>query len=262
MFVDSHCHLDCIKLDEFDNDYGTMLRQCADAGVEHMLCVSIDFSKFPVMMAQTEPYAQVSVSAGVHPMADPASAVDEATLRQYASHDRVVAIGETGLDYYYHQGDHEWQRQRFRMHLQIARELGKPVIVHTRDAGRDTLDILAAENARQCGGVIHCFTETMEFAESAMDMGLMISFSGIITFNNADMLRRVAKQVPDEYLLIETDSPYLAPVPHRGRQNYPANVRRVAQTLAEIRGVSLEHIARLTRDNYYRTFGLPEQCAN
>jgi TatD DNase family protein len=256
MFVDSHCHLDCIKLDEFNGDYGEMLRQAADAGVEHMLCVSIDFEKFPAMLAQAEPFSQISVSAGVHPMADRANEIDEASLRRYACHDRVVAIGETGLDYYYHKGDREWQQQRFRTHLRIAREFGKPVIVHTRDAGEDTLEILAEENARQCGGVIHCFTETMDFAERAMDMGLMISFSGIITFNNADALRQVARQVPDEFLLIETDSPYLAPAPHRGKQNYPAYVRRVAEKLAEIRDVPVEHIAQLTRDNFYRTFRL------
>ena len=256
MLVDSHCHLDCIKLDEFDNDYTVMLRQCADAGVEHMLCVSIDFEKFPAMLTQAEPFAQISISAGVHPMADRANEIDEASLLNYASHDRVVAIGETGLDYYYHKGDREWQRDRFRTHLRIARELGKPVIVHTRDAGRDTLDILAEENVPQCGGVIHCFTETMEFAERAMDMGLMISFSGIITFNNADVLRQVARRVPDEYLLIETDSPYLAPTPYRGKQNYPAYVRCVAEKLAEIRGASVEHVAQITRDNFYRTFRL------
>jgi TatD DNase family protein len=256
MFVDSHCHLDCIRLDEFDNDYSAMLRQCADAGVEHMLCVSIDFEKFPAMLAQAEPFAQISVSAGVHPMAERANAIDEVSLLRYAAHDRVVAIGETGLDYYYHKGDRGWQQQRFRTHLRIARELGKPVIVHTRDAGQDTLEILAEENVQQCGGVIHCFTETMDFARRAMELGLMISFSGIITFNNAEALRQVARQVPDECLLIETDSPYLTPAPYRGKQNYPAYVRRVAEKLAEIRGVSVEHIAQLTRENFYRTFRL------
>ena len=256
MFVDSHCHLDCIKLDEFGDDYSAMLRRCADAGVEHMLCVSIDFEKFPAMLAQAEPFAQISVSAGVHPMADRANEIDAASLLRYASHDRVVAIGETGLDYYYHPGNREWQQQRFRTHLRVARELGKPVIVHTRDAGQDTLDILAEENVQQCGGVIHCFTETREFAERAMAMGLLISFSGIITFDNAEALRQVARRVPDEYLLIETDSPYLAPAPYRGKQNYPAYVRRVAEKLAEIRGVPVERIAQLTRDNFYRTFRL------
>lgn len=254
MFVDSHCHLDCIKLDEFGNDFGTMLGMCDRAGVEHMLCVSIDFDNYPTMLEQVEPFAQISVSAGVHPMADRGNDVDIDSLLRNASHHRVVAIGETGLDYYYHKGDREWQQQRFRTHLRCALELDKPVIVHTRDASQDTLAILDEENAQRCGGVIHCFTESMDFAERAIDMGFMISFSGIITFNNADALRQVARRVPDEFLLIETDAPYLAPAPYRGKQNYPAYVVRVAETLAEIRGTAVEHIAQQTSENFYRTF--------
>ena len=254
MFVDSHCHLDCIKLDEFDNDYDVLIQRCLDADIEHMLCVSIDMHRYPGMLEQARHFPQVSVSAGVHPMADQAEDVDAETLKTVAGDDKVIAIGETGLDYYYNKGDKEWQHQRFRTHIQCAVELNKPVIVHTRDAGTDTLDILRQENAERCGGVIHCFTETMAFAEKALEMDFMISFSGIVTFRNADALREVASRVPDSHLLIETDSPYLAPAPHRGRQNYPGYVRQVAEKLAEVRGTTVEHIAEITRDNFYRLF--------
>ena len=169
----------------------------------------------------------------------------------------MVAIGETGLDYYYHKDDPRWQQQRFREHIQVARELSKPVIVHTRDAGEDTLEILKQENADSCGGVIHCFTETQAFADKALELGFMISFSGIITFRNADRLRAVARTIPDNQLLIETDSPYLAPVPYRGKQNQPAFVRYVAETLAKLRNTSVEHITEITAANFNRLFRLP-----
>jgi TatD DNase family protein len=254
LFVDSHCHLDCIKLDEFDGDYKVLIQRCLEAGVEHMLCVSIDMHKYPHMLEQAANYPQISVSAGVHPMAEQAEDVDTEALIGIAGNEKVVAIGETGLDYYYNKGGKEWQQQRFRTHIQCAVELGKPVIVHTRDAGKDTLDILREENAEKCGGVIHCFTETMDFAEKALELGFMISFSGIITFRNADALREVARQVPDDRLLIETDSPYLAPAPFRGKQNYPAHVKHVAQKLADIRNTSIEHIAEISKHNFYRLF--------
>jgi TatD DNase family protein len=254
LFVDSHCHLDCIKLDEFDDDYDVLIQRCLDAGVEHMLCVSIDMHKYPQMLRQAQAYPQISVSAGVHPMANQAEDVDADTLKAVASNDKVVAIGETGLDYYYNKDDRVAQQVRFRTHIQCATDLSKPVIVHTRDAGKDTLDILQQEGATQCGGVIHCFTETMAFAEQALALDFMISFSGIITFRNAVALREVARQVPDANLLIETDSPYLAPAPNRGKQNYPANVKHVAQKLADIRNTSIEHIAEVSKANFYRVF--------
>ena len=254
MFVDSHCHLDCIDLEEFENDYDTLVKRCLDSDIEHMLCVSIDMKQYPAMFEHASKYPEISVSVGVHPMADEADAIEAEQLKKLGSEKKVVAIGETGLDYYYHKGDTQWQQDRFRMHVQCAVELNKPVIVHTRDAGKDTLDILKQENAPKCGGVIHCFTETMDFAEKALDMDFMISFSGIVTFRNADALREVAKHVPDENLLIETDSPYLAPVPHRGKQNYPAYVRHVAEKLAEVRNTSVEHIAEVSKNNFYRVF--------
>jgi len=254
VLVDSHCHLDCIDLNEFDNDFAKLIEQTTSAGVEHMLCVSINLKKYPGMLDMVRTYPNISVSAGMHPMADEDEAFSIETLTALAADEKVVAIGETGLDYYYHKGDPQWQQDRFRAHMQVANAVNKPVIIHTRDAGDDTLEILRQENASRCGGVIHCFTETQDFANQAMDLGLMISFSGIVTFKNAADLREVARSVPDDYLLIETDSPYLAPMPHRGRQNQPAYVRHVAETLADIRGSSVEHIAEVTADNFYRLF--------
>ena len=219
-----------------------------------MLCVSIDLEKYSNMLALVADYPQISVSVGVHPMAELGTPINTDHLKSLATNSKVVALGETGLDYYYHKGDTQEQQERFRTHIQIANDLNKPIIVHTRDAGHDTLEILRSENAEKCSGVIHCFTETMAFAEKAMELGFMISFSGITTFKTADALREVAMNVPDDKLLIETDSPYLAPVPHRGKQNWPALVKHVAETLAEVRGTSVEHIAKISKENYYRLF--------
>jgi len=165
VLVDSHCHLDCIDLTEFDNNFDTLIQQTLEAGVEHMLCVSINLQKYPQMLEKVRPYPTISVSAGMHPMADETDDFSVEYLTELASDKKVVAIGETGLDYYYHKGDPQWQQQRFRAHIQVANQLDKPVIVHTRDAGDDTLDILRQENAGRCGGVIHCFTETQAFAD-------------------------------------------------------------------------------------------------
>lgn len=256
MLVDSHCHLDCIDLSEFDNKFDNLIQRTYQAGIEHMLCVSIDLKRYPDMLEKVRAYPAISVSAGMHPMADETDEFSIDYLTQLAADDKVVAIGETGLDYYYHKGDTHWQQERFRAHIQVANELNKPVIIHTRDAANDTLNILREENAEQCSGVIHCFTESQQFAEQAMDLGFMISISGIVTFKNADALRDIAKTIPDDRLLIETDSPYLAPIPHRGKQNQPAYVSHVAETLAEIRNTSVEHIAEISRNNFYRLFNV------
>lgn len=208
------------------------------------------------MMEKVRDYPNISVSAGLHPMADESDDFSIEFLTELAKDEKVVAIGETGLDYYYHKDNPEWQRQRFRDHVQVANELNKPLIIHTRDAGDDTLEILRQGNAEKCRGVIHCFTETQDFANKALELDFMISISGIVTFRNADALREVAKSIPDDCLLIETDSPYLAPIPHRGKQNQPAYVQHVAEALAEIRNTSVEHIAEVSRNNFYQLFNL------
>jgi len=254
VLVDSHCHLDCIDLTDFDNSFDQLIQHTHESGVEHMLCVSINLKKYPDMLEKVRAYPNISVSAGLHPMADESDAFSIEDLSGLAQDEKVVAIGETGLDYYYHKDNPRWQQDRFRAHIQVANQVDKPIIVHTRDAGEDTLKILREENAGSCGGVIHCFTETQDFADEAMAMGLMISISGIVTFRNADALREIAKTIPDDRLLIETDSPYLAPIPHRGKQNQPAYVQHVAETLAEIRNTSVEAIAEISRDNFYRLF--------
>ncbi len=256
MLVDSHCHLDCIDLSDFDNNFDKLVQYTFNSGVEHMLCVSINLEKYPAMLEKVKDYAFISVSAGLHPMADESDEFSVEYLTELSQHEKVVAIGETGLDYYYHKDDPQWQQDRFRAHMQVANKVNKPVIIHTRDAGNDTLKILEQENVENCGGVIHCFTETQNFANRAMEMGLMISISGIVTFKNASALREIAKSIPDDFLLIETDSPYLAPIPHRGKQNQPAFVRHVAETLAEIRNTSVEAIAEISRNNFYRLFNL------
>ena len=261
MFIDSHCHLDCIDLEPFDNDFDNLVRQSREAGVSHMLCVSINMKSYPAMLEHVRPYDDISVSVGMHPMADEDENFNDKLLLELARDAKVVAIGETGLDYYYHKDEKDWQLSQFRTHVQVANEVGKPVIIHTRDAGEDTLRVLREEHASRCGGVIHCFTETQEFAEQALDLGFMISFSGIVTFNNADRLRAVARSVPDDRILIETDAPYLAPVPHRGKQNQPAYVKQVAEVIAEVRQTSFEHIAEISRDNFYRLFKTAERTA-
>lgn len=259
MLVDSHCHLDCIDLKEFDDNFDALIQQTFESGIDHMLCVAINLDSYPKMLENVRPYPNISVSAGMHPMADESDVFTTEYLTELASDEKVVAIGETGLDYYYLKGDPKWQQQRFRAHIQVANELDKPVIIHTRDAGDDTIDILTQEGAENCSGVIHCFTETQAFAERALELGFMISFSGIVTFKNAAALRAIAKTIPDDRLLIETDAPYLAPVPHRGKQNQPAFVQHVAATLAEIRETSVEHIAEVSRDNFYRLFKTARQ---
>jgi len=254
VFIDSHCHLDCIDLSDFDNSFDKLIQHTHEAGVEHMLCVSINLKTYPEMLEKVRDYPGISVSAGLHPMADESDEFSTDYLTRLAKDDKVVAIGETGLDYYYHKDNPQWQQDRFRAHIQVANEVNKPLIIHTRDAGDDTLKILQQENAGSCGGVIHCFTETQDFANRALELGFMISISGIVTFRNADALREIAKTIPDDRLLIETDSPYLSPVPHRGKQNQPAFVQHVAETLAEIRNTSVETIAELSRNNFYRLF--------
>lgn len=258
MFIDSHCHLDCIDLKDFDQDFHRLMDTIRHNRVERMLCVSINLKRYPEMRALAEAYQNVDFSVGVHPSDARDNPAVEPQLMELAGDRRVVAVGETGLDYYYGKDSKQEQQQSFRMHMRVANALKKPVIVHTRDAQQDTLDILTQEQVTECGGVLHCFTESWEMAKQALDLGMSISFSGIVTFRNAEALREVARQVPDDRLLIETDAPYLAPVPHRGKQNHPGWVVHVAECLAEVRQTSLESIAELSSHNYQRLFNHSE----
>jgi len=252
MLVDSHCHLDmlCPQQQSIED----VLEQAAQQDIEHMLCVSVSLERFQPMLDLIAPYAQVSASVGVHPDGTDVQEPDVATLVELAQNERVVAIGETGLDYFRIEGDVEWQRERFRRHIRAAREACKPLIVHTRAAREDTLAILREERASEAGGVLHCFTEDWDMARAAMDMNFHISFSGIVTFKNALELKEVARKVPADRILVETDAPYLAPVPKRGKTNQPAFVRYTAEYLAELRGETLEQLAAGTTENFYRLF--------
>lgn len=222
--------------------------------VTHALCVSVDLETLPQVLAIAERFPNVFASVGVHPDHQGVEEPDVARLVELAAHPRVVAIGETGLDYYRLEGDLEWQRARFRNHIRAANYTGKPLIVHTRAAAEDTLRIMREEAADRVGGVMHCFTETQAVADAALEMNFLISFSGIVTFKNAQALKDVARKVPLDRMLIETDSPYLAPVPNRGKTNQPAFVRHVAEEIGRLKGVSLEAVGKATSDNFFRLF--------
>jgi len=252
--VDSHCHLDRLDLTVLGGDLNQALAAAREQGVDHLLCVCIDLDNFPVVADLAHRYPQVYASAGVHPNERDTREPEVAELTALVAQTKVVAIGETGLDYFHGKGDLEWQRQRFRRHIRAARESAKPLIIHTRDAQEDTLRILTEERAAEVGGVMHCFTEDWSMAERALEMGFYISFSGIVTFRNAEALREVARRVPLERILVETDSPYLAPVPFRGKSNQPAYVRYVAEQIATLRALPFEEIARVTTENFFRLF--------
>ena len=249
--TDSHCHL---NFELLRNNLPQVLQNARDNGVGHMLCIGVTLEKFPEVIALARDYPNIFASVGVHP--DEKAGCDPTVeqLVALAQDPRVVGIGETGLDYFRLKGDLRWQQERFRRHIRAARLINKPLIVHTREAAADTLQILREEGADQVGGVMHCFTESWETARTALDLGFHISFSGIVTFRNADALRAVAIQVPADRLLIETDAPYLAPVPYRGKTNEPALVRYVAEQIAHLRGVSVAEIAAITTENFFRLF--------
>ena len=257
MFVDSHCHLD---FPELAADLPAKLAAMRAASVTHALCISVDLPDWPRVHALATDHANLYATAGAHPDYPDTVEPDVATLVGLAALPKVVAIGETGLDYYRLEGDLAWQRERFRTHIRAAREAGKPLVVHTRSAADDTLAILRDERAHEVGGVMHCFTESWDVASAAMDLGFHISFSGIVSFRNAATLHDVARRVPLERMLIETDSPYLAPVPHRGRTNEPAWVVHVAEAIARLRGVEVAAIARATSSNFFRLFRIPSDA--
>ncbi len=258
MFIDSHCHID---FPELSGRLPDILRKMEENQVSHALCVSVTIPEFPQVLALAEAHPNIYASVGVHPDYEDTEEPDVDTLVRLAAHPRIVAIGETGLDYYRLSGDLEWQRQRFRTHIRASRASGKPLIIHTRSASEDTLRILREEKAGTSdggvAGVMHCFTESLQVAEGAMAMGFYISFSGIVTFKSAKELQAVARAVPLERMLIETDSPYLAPVPMRGKTNEPGFVRHVAEFLADLKGVPLQTLAEATSHNFRTLFGVP-----
>lgn len=255
MFIDSHCHLDRLDLKPYGNDFGRFMRETEAAGISHMLCVAINMELYPAMRQLVDPYSSISVSVGVHPNETDGEEPDDARLLALAQDSRVVAVGETGLDYYRGEGDLSWQHERFRRHIRVARQVGKPLIIHTRMAQADTLRLLKEEGADAVGGAMHCFTEDWDTACQALDLGFYISFSGIVTFASAAQIQDVAKRVPENRYMIETDSPYLAPTPYRGKPNYPAYVRRVAEFVGDLRGIPTEEVARQSGENYRRLFG-------
>ncbi len=252
MFVDSHCHLD---FPELQRDMAAVLQQMQSNQVTHALTISTTLTTFPRVRAVAEAYGHIYASAGVHPdeQVDDHEATVEELLR-LADHTKVVAIGETGLDYFRLSEPLDWQRERFRIHIRAAKQCAKPLVIHTRESAEDTLRIMQEEGAAEVGGVMHCFTENADVAQRAMEMNFYISFSGIVTFKNARALKEVAKQVPLARMLIETDSPYLAPVPYRGKTNQPSYVKHVAEEIAQLKEVSVEEVGRVTTQNFFALF--------
>lgn len=260
MFVDSHCHIPMLSQGGSEEGVRRILAAAADNGVSHFLCVAVDMATMTEVLAVAQANRNVFASVGIHPNTDPAEQPTVAELVALAAQPKVVAIGETGLDYYRSEGELGWQHERFRRHIRAARDCGKPLIIHTRQAREDTIRILREENAAEVRGVMHCFTEDMDTALQAMDLGFYISFSGIVTFRNAIELQDVARRVPLERLLVETDCPYLAPIPYRGKENQPAYVRHVGEFIADLKGLPVEAVARQTTENFFSLFASARPC--
>jgi TatD DNase family protein len=258
MFVDSHCHLD---FPEYADQLPDILARMKEAKVQNAMCISVDMPDFPNVLALAEAHEQLYATVGTHPDYEDTPEPTEDQLVELAKHPKVLAIGETGLDYY-RMGDKtyadmEWQRDRFRTHIRAAIRANKPLIIHTRSASEDTIKIMKEEGASKVAGVMHCFTESWEVAQAAMDLGFYISFSGIVTFKSAKDLQATCQQVPLERMLIETDSPYLAPIPNRGKTNEPAWVAHVGQFIADLKGVPVETVAKHTTENFKTLFKAP-----
>lgn len=254
MFIDSHCHLDRLKLEKYEDGLVGAIAAAREALVTEMLCVAIDLENIHNVIGAAEQFENVYASVGVHPGSFDGEEPSLQRLLDLANHPKVIAIGETGLDYYYGQDNKDAQKARFITHLEASAKTKKPVIVHTRDAKEDTLEIIAAHGDKSIAGVLHCFTEDLDMALRAIDLGYYISFSGIVTFKNATELQAVAKAIPIERMLIETDSPYLAPIPFRGKPNEPKYVPKVAEYIAELRGITVEEVARVTANNFHALF--------
>ena len=258
MIIDSHCHLNLLDLAALGcSSMDQVLQNAVSQQVEHCLCVSINWETFPAVLAIAQQYPNVSASCGVHPNEQSGHEPSVAELVAAAQEAKVVAIGETGLDYFRSEGDLAWQRDRFIRHIEAAKLTAKPLIIHTRQAPEDTIKIMQTQQAHVVGGVMHCFTEDWEMAQAALALNFYISFSGIVTFKNAKQVQEVARRVPHDRILVETDAPYLTPVPFRGKSNQPAYVYHVAQFLADLRGESFEDFAAQTTENYKRLFTNP-----
>lgn len=253
-FVDSHCHLDRLNLEAHGGDFSAMMAATEEAGVSHMLCIGVDLETFPNVQALAEQYPHVFASVGVHPLYKESREPSVTELLERAAHPKVIAIGETGLDYFYAKEERDWQKRYFIAHIQAARETGLPLVVHTRGAKDDTLSLLREHGGGEVKGVLHCFTEDLDMAQQAIELGFYISISGIVTFRNAEPLRDVVRALPIEKLLIETDSPWLAPVPFRGKPNEPRFVANVAECVAELKDVSVEQLGKITADNFFTLF--------
>jgi len=251
MFIDSHCHL---NFPDLAKDIEVILANMRANEVSHALCISVDLATFPQVLELAERHDNLYASVGVHPDYELETEPAPTELVQLAQHPKVVAIGETGLDYYRLTGNLDWQRDRFRTHIRAARECAKPLIIHTRSAAADTLRIMSEEDAGKVGGVMHCFTENLEVAQAAIGLGFHISFSGILTFKNATLIKEVARSIPLDKILIETDSPYLAPTPFRGKTNQPAYVKHVAEEIARLRNITLDEVGEATSRNFRRLF--------
>lgn len=255
MLIDSHCHLNMLNLEKYQDDLNALVTTTHEAGVNRMLnvCVNIETAREVIEVA--EQFEHVYASVGLHPSDVKGQVPDRNMLLDLIDHPKVIAVGETGLDYHYNKEQLEEMRESFRLHINIAKETKRPLIIHTRDAREDTIQILREEKADEIGGVMHCFTESWEMAEAALELGFYISFSGIVTFKSAKELQDVAKKVPVDRMLIETDSPYLTPVPFRGKPNEPQYVKYVAEKIAELRGMSFDEVAAVTSENFMRLFG-------
>src|SRR6185369_13055086 len=259
MLVDSHCHLDFPGLADQLPD---VLRRMAENGVGAAVCIGVNLEDLPKVLAIAENNERLFATVGVHPEYTDIEEPTEDQLVGLAAHPKVVAIGETGLDYYWQKDQPEWQRQRFRRHIAAAKRCGKPLVVHTRDSAADTLRLLQEEGAEAAGGVMHCSTENWDIARQALDLGFYLSFSGIVTFKNASVVKEVAQKCPLDRLLVETDSPYLAPVPYRGKPNQPAYVRYVAEEIARLRAIELDTLVTATTDNFFNLFKHARRPAN
>ena len=251
MYIDSHAHID---FDDLVNQGDALFERMQAAHVSHVVCIGVSLENFPRVLAVAQARDNVFATVGVHPEHTEGEEPDVARLLALAADPKVIAIGETGLDYYWHKDQPEWQRERFRVHIRAARAAWLPLVIHTRDSAADVLRILEEEGAGEVGGVMHCFTETLAVAEAAMALGFHISFSGILTFKNASQIKEVAASIPLDRILIETDSPYLAPVPYRGKLNEPSYVPHVAAEIARLRGISVEEVAQATAVNFRRCF--------